>query len=82
MMHEFVIDYPKFWWKCSQHRQRYAKRAKQDNLICQECGGGGGHTEIILDDGTGPWEECGWCEGIGYITKWDRGLWLRFKKGE
>lgn len=51
-------------------------------LICQECGGAGGETEPILDDGSGPWFECGWCKGTGFITPKLRGLWLRMKKKE
>ncbi len=49
-------------------------------LTCQDCGGGGGHVEPVLDDGSGPWEECGWCEGTGYVTPWIRGEWLRYKR--
>ena len=49
-------------------------------LICQECGGGGGWIEIILEDGTGPKEICGWCDGTGIVTPAIRGEWLRLKK--
>jgi hypothetical protein len=34
---------------------------------CPACHGYGGETEITLDDGTGPWMECGFCEGTGTV---------------
>jgi hypothetical protein len=54
--------------------------AMQHKLVCQDCGGAGGWIEPVLDYGQGPWFECGWCEGIGYVTPWVRGLWLRHKE--
>jgi len=38
-------------------------------VTCPNCGGLGGYTEVILDDGTGPWEQCGFCEGTGEMKK-------------
>lgn len=72
-------DYAKLDWYYEQHHRRFRARVEQrrPRLICQECRGGGGWTEPILDDGTGPWEPCGWCESTGYVTPWVRGLWLR-----
>jgi hypothetical protein len=51
-------------------------------LSCQECRGMGGEAVPILDDGTGPFMECNWCEGTGYVTGHIRGEWLRMKKEE
>lgn len=51
-------------------------------LSCQECCGSGGFKEVILDDGSGPWFECGWCEGTGLLDNWRRGFWLKCKKNE
>lgn len=51
-------------------------------LGCQECGGAGGYKEAILDDGTGPFFDCGWCNGTGEMTPEDRGKWLQCKKLE
>ena len=67
-----------------RHHLRYIRRveAMKPQLICQECGGAGGEKDVILEDGTGPWEECGFCEGTGLLTPWLRGLWLRFKREE
>lgn len=76
------VDYAKLHWRQHQHHLRFARRVKASKLICQECGGGGGETDVILDDGTGPWEECGWCEGTGFVTPWLRGWWLRLKREE
>ena len=42
---------------------------KQWKRICPSCHGSGGEVDVILEDGTGPWEECGFCKGKGIITK-------------
>ena len=42
---------------------------------CPSCHGAGGETEVLMDDGTGPWEICGPCDGAGTIT--DRHLYYR-----
>jgi hypothetical protein len=65
-----------------QHHARFVAYVERNGLICQECGGRGGETDVILDDGTGPWEECGFCEGTGMVTRWIRGQWLRWKREE
>ncbi len=66
------------------HRPHFVFQIKRCNLklICQECGGSGGEVEPVLDDGSGPWEPCGMCEGTGYTSPHDRGMWLRWKKEE
>ena len=38
------------------------------NRTCPACHGYGGKTDVILDDGTGPWEPCGFCDSHGKIT--------------
>lgn len=38
-------------------------------MQCPACHGDGGRTEIILDDGTGPWEFCGFCWGTEWIRR-------------
>lgn len=56
-------------------------RAAYGNLIhpepfnrpCPDCHGAGGETHVILDDGTGPWTDCNFCQGTGRIT--NRGLY-------
>ena len=39
---------------------------------CPGCGSMGGRIDPILEDGSGPWEECGYCEGSGFV---DRIMW-------
>lgn len=73
-------DYAKHSWRFHQHAVRYAARAKRDGLICQECGGSGGYVEPILDDGSGPFETCGYCLGGGFVTCWVRGQWLKDRR--
>lgn len=34
---------------------------------CPYCKGQGGEGEVICDDGTGPWYDCGVCRGNGMI---------------
>ena len=36
---------------------------------CPSCNGRGGWTDRILDDGTGPKEVCGYCNGHGDLTR-------------
>ena len=35
---------------------------------CPYCKGQGGEKEVICDDGSGPYYECGYCEGEGMIV--------------
>ena len=76
------INYAKFGYQRYVHHQRYLRyiATMPQKLICQECRGAGGWFEPVLDDGTGPFEQCGWCEGIGYVTRWVRGIWLRERR--
>jgi hypothetical protein len=64
-----------------RHHVRYKAYVaiKGNGFTCQECGGAGGETEPVLDDGSGPWYGCGFCEGTGLVTRWMRGQWLRWK---
>ena len=75
----YDIDYPRLAYYRRRHHARYVQRVEEtdDSLPCQACRGWGGEAEPVLDDSTGPWLECGWCEGTGSVTKWLRGLWLR-----
>jgi hypothetical protein len=75
-------DYARWSYQVRSHRQRYERYVDSmpTKLVCQECHGLGGETIPILDYGEGPFEECGWCEGTGYVTPWIRGLWLNFKR--
>lgn len=75
-------DYAKAAWKYRAHHVRYERFVNSLKLICQECGGSGGEVDVVLDDGTGPWEECGMCEGTGYLSPWMRGYWLRWRREE
>lgn len=74
------VDYRKLDWYWQQHHERFKRYVLWSGFVCQECHGGGGWTDPILDDGSGPWEACGWCEGIGYVTRHIRGAWLRYKR--
>lgn len=35
---------------------------------CPSCHGTGGYVDVILDDGTGSLEPCGYCKGTGEIV--------------
>ena len=43
--------------------------SRPDIVQCQGCHGAGGSVDRILDDGSGPWEPCGYCAGTGRTTK-------------
>ena len=77
-----TVDYPRLDYSFQQHHIRFVRRIENSRLVCQECGGSGGHTEPVLDAGSGPWEVCGFCEGTGRVTPWMRGQWLRWKRQE
>jgi len=78
--------YPSYYawlsWRARQHHSRYRRRVETtaDSLPCQDCGGLGGETVPVLDDGSGPFEECPWCEGTGCVTRWMRGYWLAWRR--
>ena len=44
--------------------------SKWSLVQCQNCHGEGGQKEVILDDGSGPMEYCGYCLGTGLTTRW------------
>ena len=75
-----MSDYARIAWKLRHNHFRYKKYVEQNGFPCQDCGGVGGETIPILDFGQGPWEECGWCQGTGLVTRWIRGQWLCWKK--
>ena len=77
--------YSRLRWLTSQHHKRYKIYINNmvRPLICQDCHGAGGKNEVVLPEtGQGPWYECGFCEGTGYVSPWVRSLWLRMKKEE
>lgn len=78
------FDYQRWYYSLDQHRKRWARRVENQRpkLVCQDCKGMGGEVDRILDDGTGPWMQCGWCEGVGYVTPHRRGEWLRYRRQE
>ena len=76
------FDFVKSNYYCRQHHKRWKHRVAMYNLTCQECGGDGGEINPVLDYGAGPWEECGWCEGIGFVDPHRRGEWLRMKRAQ
>lgn len=77
-------DYARMVYQNAAHHARYVRHVKAmpRKLVCQDCGGEGGHVEPVLDYGEGPWEPCGWCEGTGYVTPYTRMLWLQCKRQE
>ncbi len=70
----------KHWSDWQRHHDRYRRFVEHNGLPCQECGGEGGYVEAVIDYGRGPWQDCGWCEGTGKVTRWVRGLWLQMKR--
>ena len=85
MWRERNFDHPNYAridYVARQHRIRFTRYVETHGLPCQECRGRGGERDVILDDGTGPWEECGFCLGTGLTSRWLRGVWLRWKRDE
>ena len=83
-MKHFMNDYPRLNYYMRQHHERFRKfvLSRPNLLFCMECRGEGGWREIISWEIGGPWYDCGWCEGTGYMTPHARGMWLTFKKQE
>jgi len=82
-MKKLPYNHAKAIYVSLDHRRRFRRfvTSRTRPLTCQECGGSGGQVDVI-EWGQGPWEECGWCRGTGYMAPHDRGLWLRFKREE
>ena len=74
------VNYARLDHQYRKHHERYVRYVEKCGLLCQECGGSGGGVGPINEDGSGPFEECGFCEGTGLVTRWMRGLWLRWKR--
>jgi len=75
-----VPDYIKQSWQYRRHHERFVRFVESKRLPCMDCHGRGGRVEVILDDGTGPFEACGWCEGTGLMTPMARGQWLSYRR--
>ena len=73
------VDYARMAYQHRQHRARYRRYVEAHGLPCQECGGRGCDG---YDSDYGPAEPCGFCETTGLVTKWMRGVWLRWKREE
>lgn len=76
------MDFPRRHFYQRRHHERLKRfiEAMPKILTCQECGGAGGHTEVVSPELGGPWEECGYCEGLGRVTPHVRGLWLKYNR--
>ena len=67
-------------YKSREHHRRFVRRVSRHKLVCQECRGSGKEIGCTSDQDGGPWSECVWCEGTGYVTPHLRGVWLRHKR--
>lgn len=76
------MNYARFSFEMASHAARWKARvgAIKPPLTCQECRGSGGFVDVILDDGSGPFETCGWCEGEGLVDAHRRGMWLASRR--
>jgi hypothetical protein len=54
------------YWKFRNHP--FVDRIINIFTQCPDCKGAGGEKDIICDDGTGPWYDCGFCDGKGYMN--------------
>lgn len=76
-------DWPRQHHYIHQHYERWKRRVMErtHKLICQDCGGAGGYIELVSWELGGPWYDCGWCEGTGYVDNWRRAAWLGSRAG-
>lgn len=77
----YFPDYPRMDWYRRQHHERFRRYVEQYGLPCQACGASGDVAEDYVA-GAAIYRDCGWCEGTGKVTRWTRGLWLRWKHKE
>lgn len=84
MRQDKPVNYAKLDYRYRQSHLRYVRRvqAMPRPLVCQECGGMGGHTEVIDRELGGPWFDCAWCQGTGFVDGWRRAMWLALKRKE
>lgn len=78
------VDYPRLDYYHRHHHDRLERFVtnRKPFLMCMECLGRKGYVEPVLDDGSGPFIYCGWCEGVGAMSPHARGLWLTYKRKE
>lgn len=84
MPDNYMSAYAQTTWLWKYHHQRRKRflDSLPKNLVCQECGGSGGEVVPVTDEGQGPFEECGFCEGDGRMTPHERSFWLLRKRQE
>jgi DnaJ-class molecular chaperone len=77
-----AIDYHRERYRYLSHHKRFVRRVNTDShsRSCPACRGEGGETDAILEDGSGPWWDCGFCEGEGKTITWLAMLWVRNAK--
>lgn len=73
------VNYAKLDYYRSHHHERFKTFVEAQGLHCQACCGYGGHTMDVYF-GSGPFEECYFCEGTGKTTPHLLGLYLNMKK--
>ena len=54
------------------------EKLKDIFTLCPDCKGERGQKEVILDDGSGPWYDCGFCNGTGYVNVFRKLRWKPF----
>ena len=82
----YRTDYWREYFRDREYRRRRHERwktrveSRRPKLTCQDCGGAGGRVEYVSSEIGGPWEECGWCEGVGLVDGHRRAEWLRWRR--
>ena len=79
MTGEHWHDYWRDSYRYQAHNKRYLAYVETHGLPCQACGGMGGDYYTAWSE---PPETCSWCEGTGKVTRWLRGVYLRFMRDE
>ena len=47
---------------------------------CAGCHGEGGKVDVVLEDGSGPFDECGYCKGTGRTSRQMNYWIMRWRK--
>ena len=68
------ITYSHFYDMFYTNLKNFLEKIKDILTRCPDCKGKGGYKDVILDDGSGVWYQCGFCEH-GYMNVFKKVYW-------
>ena len=68
------ITYSHFYDMFCTNLKNLFEKIRDILTCCPDCKGNGGYKDVILDDGSGIWYPCGFCEH-GYMNVFKKVYW-------